>query len=62
MPGATLLDMMSTSLGLIVVGAAPAPCVADNPEDFLHGRTWNSLESGGIILTDLATLSLFLCK
>tara|TARA_B110000285_G_C14902225_1_gene503830 strand:+ start:374 stop:562 length:189 start_codon:yes stop_codon:yes gene_type:complete len=60
MPGATLQDMLSMS------EASLKPAVVDFfvPfgcwDDFLQAYTWKSFESGGTILTDLATLSLFL--
>ena len=55
MPGATLHDMLSTSLASIGLVDELLSLLA-----FLQGCTWNSLESGGTILTDRATLSLFL--
>jgi hypothetical protein len=56
MPGATLLDMdsMSSEPDLLLA-------VLDLFwSDFLAGVTVKSLESGGMILMDRATLSLFL--
>jgi hypothetical protein len=51
MPGATRLLIVSTSEAVL-----GPPVVLS----FLQGTTENSLESGAMILTDLATLSLFL--
>ena len=45
--------MLSTSLGFLKLLDSPFWV-------FLHGTIWNSFESGVIILTRLATLSLFL--
>jgi hypothetical protein len=54
--GFTLRLMLSTSLGFVKVAAE----VSFKFLFFLHGNTWNSFESGGIIFTHLVTLSLFL--
>jgi len=53
-PGATLLDIdsMSSDLPLVLFDGLVV--------DFLAGVTVKSLESGGMILTERATLSLFL--
>jgi hypothetical protein len=51
-------------LSISVASAKPAPVDFFVPlgfwDDFLQAWTWKSFESGGTILTDLATLSLFL--
>ncbi len=57
MPGATLEDIWSISEA--VEASEPVVFLAVFI-DFLAGMTVKSLESGGIILTDRATLSLFL--
>ena len=57
MPGATFVDIWSISLAALWLSDA---AFLEVTCDFLAGVTENSFESGGIILTDLATRSLLL--
>ncbi len=60
MPGATLHDSMSmSSLGFLLLSILPLVVAM---ADFLAGVTVNSLLSGGMILMERATRSLFLKK
>ena len=60
MPGATLVDIWSISEAMLEVEPMVALAFFDCTWDFLAGVTENNFESGGIILIERATLSLFL--
>ena len=60
MPGATFVDIWSISEAMLAVEPMVALPFLDVTMDFLAGVTANNFESGGIILIERATLSLFL--